>query len=235
MLRKFVLLAALLACGAALADEASVRKLVEAKLGNKVQSVTKTPYGGLYEVYVDKNLHYTDEKVSFIIYGVLIDTKTDRNVTEQRVRKLTALNVRELPPLSMAIKRVKGDGKRQLMVFSDPLCPFCRKLEAELDRINNVTIYVYPFPLEAKFPGSTNIMKSIWCSSDRAKAWEDWMLRALRPSGRMDCANPIEQLDSFATKLHIDTTPTMIFADGGILRQYAGANDIERFLNETPR
>jgi thiol:disulfide interchange protein DsbC len=232
MLKKIVLLFAFLMCGAAFADEASVKKLVEAKLGNKVQSVTKTPYGGLYEVYVDKNLHYTDEKVSFILYGVLVDTKTNLNVTEQRMRKLTALNMAQLPPLNMAIKRVKGNGKRELRVFSDPQCPFCRKLEAQLDRINNVTIYIYPFPLETKFPGSTNLAKSIWCSSDKAKAWEDWTLRALRPTGRTDCANPIEQIDAVATKLNIDTTPTLVFADGGVLKQYVSAEDIERFLND---
>lgn len=224
-----------LACGVAAADEASVKKLVEAKLGARVQSVVKTPYGGLYEVYVDKNLHYTDEKVSFLIYGVLIDTKTDRNVTEQRMRKLTALNVKDLPPLNMAIKRVKGDGKRQLMVFSDPMCPYCKKLEGELEKINNVTIYVFPYPIEAKFPGSTGIAKSIWCSADRAKAWDDWMLKALRPSGRTDCANPVEQIDAYAAKLNVDTTPTLVFADGGVLRQAVAARDIERFLNDTPR
>src|SRR3954464_789776 len=119
MLKNLVAVLALFACGIACADEASVRKLVEAKLGNKVQSVAKTAYGGLYEVYVDKTLHYTDEKVSFLIYGVLVDTKTNRNMTEQSLRKLTALNLAQLPPLSMAIKRVKGDGKRQLRVFSD--------------------------------------------------------------------------------------------------------------------
>ena len=234
MSKNLVLILMSLTCGVALADEASVKKLVEAKLGNAVQSVVKTPYGGLYEVYVDKNLHYTDEKVSFLIYGVLVDTKTDRNVTEQRMRKLTVLKVRDLPPLNMAIKRVKGDGKRQLMVFSDPQCPFCKKLEVELDKISNVTIYVFPFPLEAKFPGSVGLAKSIWCSTDRAKAWEDWMLRALRPSGRTDCANPVDQMDAFATKLNVDTTPTLVFADGGVLRQLVGAPDIERFLNETP-
>ena len=235
MLKKIAIFAMAVMCGAAAADEASVRKLVEAKLGNKVQSVARTPYGGLYEVYVDKNLHYTDEKVSFIIYGVLIDTKTDRNYTEQRMRKLTALNVAQLPPLDMAIKRVKGDGKRVLRVFSDPMCPYCRKLEAELDRINNVTIYIYPFPIEAKFPGTTVIAKSIWCSSDKGKAWEDWTLRALRPTGKTDCANPFDKIDDYATKLNIDTTPTLVFADGGVVRQYAGAMDIERFLNDTPK
>jgi thiol:disulfide interchange protein DsbC len=234
MFKKLVVGLALMACGAALADEASVRKLVEAKLGTRVQSVTRTPYGGLYEVYVDKTLHYTDEKVSFLIYGVLVDTKTNRNMTEQSMRRLTALNVAQLPPLTMAIKRVKGDGKRELRVFLDPLCPYCRKLEAELERVNNLTLYVYPFPLEAKFPGSTNIAKSIWCSSDKAKAWEDWMLHALRPSGRTDCANPIEQIDAAASKLNIDATPTLVFADGGVIRQFASAEVIERFLNDTP-
>lgn len=234
MFIKIILGLALIASGAARADEASVRKLVEAKLGNKVQSVSKTAYGGLYEVYVDKTMHYTDEKVSYILYGVLIDTKTNRNMTEQSVRKLTAIDMAQLPPLSMAIKRVKGDGKRQLRVFLDPMCPHCKKLEAELERINNLTLYVYPFPLEAKFPGSTAVAKSIWCSTDKAKAWEDWMLRALRPSGRIDCSNPFEQIDAAATKLNIDATPTLVFADGGIVKQYANAEAIERFLNETP-
>jgi thiol:disulfide interchange protein DsbC len=225
---------ALMVCGAALADEASVRKLVEAKLGTKVQSVTKTSYGGLYEVFVDKTLHYTDEKVSFLIYGVLVDTKTNRNMTEQSMRKLTALNVAQLPPVTMAIKRVKGDGKRQLRIFLDPMCPFCKKLEVEFERLNNVTLYVYPFPLEAKFPGSTNIAKSVWRSPDKAKAWEDWMLRALRPSAPTNCSNPFEQIEAAATKLNIDSTPTLVFADGGVIKQFASAEVIDRFLNDTP-
>jgi thiol:disulfide interchange protein DsbC len=234
MFRKLILTGALLACGVAFADEAGVRKLVEAKMGAKVQSVTKTPYGGLYEVYVDQKIHYTDEKVSFIIFGVMVDTKTNRNVTEQSVRKLTAVKLSELPPVSMAIKRVKGDGKRQLRVFLDPMCPFCKKLEAEFERLNNVTIYVYPYPLESKFPGSTNLAKSIWCSADRAKAWEDWMVRALRPSGPTNCSVPFEQIDTAATKLSIDSTPTVVFADGGIVRQFVAADALERLLNDTP-
>ena len=234
MLKKLIAGLALVACAAAHADEASVRKLVEAKMGMKVQSITKTPYGGLYEVYVDKNLHYTDEKVSFLIYGVLVDTKTNRNMTEQSMRKLTAVKMADLPPLSMALKRVKGDGKRQLRVFLDPMCPFCKKLEAEFERLNNVTLYVYPYPLEAKFPGSTNIAKSIWCSADKAKAWEDWMVRALRPSANTNCSNPFEQIDAAATKLNIDSTPTLVFADGGVVKQFVSAEVIERFLNDTP-
>jgi len=238
MLRKLFLFCLLLTCGAALADEASVRKILQDKFPqSKIQSVTKSPYGGLYEIYMDgitSGLHYTDEKVSFILFGVLIDPRTNKNVTEQRMRRLTALNVKDLPPLEMAIKRVKGDGKRRLMVFSDPMCPYCKKLEEELGRLNNVTIYVFPYAIESKFPGTTAIAKSIWCSPDRAKAWEDWMLRALSPAGRTDCKNPVEDMDKFATRLKVEATPTLVFADGGVIRQYIKAEDIERFLNDTP-
>jgi len=234
MLRALVLSFLMLACGAALADEAGVKKLVEAKTKLKVQSVTRTPYGGLYEVYTDGKIWYTDEKASFMIHGVLIDTKTSKNVTEQRFRKLTALNVKDLPPRDQAIRRVKGDGKRLMYVFSDPMCPYCKKLEEELSRLNNVSIYLFLYPIETKFPGSTAIAKSIWCSSDRAKAWEDWMLHALRPSGRTDCANPVDGMDKFAARLNIEATPTIIFADGGVLRQYARAEDLDRLLNDTP-
>jgi len=234
MLRRILLACLLCAASAALADEASVKKLVEAKLQSKVQSVTKTPYGGLYEVYANGRLHYTDEKVSFIIVGVLVDTRTNKNYTEQRFRKLTALNLKDLPPREMAIKRVKGNGKRVLYVFSDPMCPFCKKLEDEMTRLNDVSIYLFPYPIESKFPGSTRIAKSIWCSQDRAKAWEDWMLHALNPSGRTDCANPVDEIDKFATKLGIEATPAIVFADGGVVRQYARAEDIDRLLNETP-
>jgi thiol:disulfide interchange protein DsbC len=235
MLKKFVLLVAFFMCGAALADEASVRKLVEAKLGAKVQNVTKTPYGGLYEVSDDKSLYYTDENVSFMIYGMIIDTATNQNVTEQRMRKLAALDVKQLPPLDMAIKRVKGDGKRQLRVFSDPMCPFCKRLEAELEKVTDVTIYVYPFPLEAKFPGSTALAKSIWCSSDKAKAWEDWMLKAVRPTAKPECADPIAQIASFTSRFKFNATPTLVFADGAVVPQFLGAADIERLLNDTTK
>ena len=180
-------------------------------------------------------LYYTDENVSFMIYGMLIDTATNRNVTEQRLRKLAALDVTQLPPLDMAIKRVKGDGKRVIRVFSDPMCPFCKRLESELERINNVTIYVYPLALEAKFPGTTALAKSIWCSGDKGKAWEDWMLKAVRPSAKTDCANPIDQVYSFAAKLKINATPTLVFADGAVVPQLIGAADLERFLNDTPK
>jgi thiol:disulfide interchange protein DsbC len=235
MLRTILALWLAAACGAALADEAGVRKILETRFPQgKIESVAKTPYGGLYEVYMDGSIQYTDEKVSFMVCCALIDTATNRNVTEQRMRKLTALNMKEMPPVAMAIKRVKGDGKRQLFVFSDPLCPYCKRLEQELERINNVTVYVFLYPTERTFPGTTALSKSIWCSADRAKAWEDAMLKGQRPAAKGTCSNPIEQVAKIGGNLGITTTPTLVFADGAPLRGAVSAPDIDRLLNQTP-
>jgi thiol:disulfide interchange protein DsbC len=217
------------------ADEASVKKLIAAKFPQaKIDSVLKTTYGGLYEVYMDGRIHYTDEKMTFFLIGELIDTKTSLNVTEQRFRKLTALNMKELPPPDMAIKRVKGDGRRQLIVFSDPMCPFCRRIEQEFVKLNNVTIYVFPYPIEKKFPGTTELSKAIWCSPDRAKAWDDWMLKGVKPAAKATCATPIDDIDRIGGKMGIGVTPTVIFADGAPMNGMISAADMDRLMNQTP-
>lgn len=237
-MRRALLLALMSAAiGAAQADEAAVRKLVQGKFPQaKLESVTKTPYGGLYEVYMDGVIHYTDEKMTFFLVGQLIDPRTSANVTEQRMRKLKALNLKDLPPPEMAIVRVKGDGRRRLIVFSDPQCPYCRRLEQELRKLTNVTIYLFPYPLEARFPGSTELSKAIWCAPDKARAWDEWMLKGVKPSAKGSCATPFADLDRIGGKLGIELTPTLVFADGApMVGGEATAADIDRLMNQTPK
>ena len=223
-----------LACSLAFADEASVRKLMESKFPNaKISNVAKTPYGGLYEVHFDSEIVYTDEQVSFVLVGNLIDAKTNQNVTQQRLRKLTAINVKEIP-LDLSIRKVKGNGKRQLIVFSDPMCPHCQRLERELEKLNNLTVHVMLYPVESKFKGSTELSRQIWCSSDRGKAWDDWMLKKVAPVAKAGCKDPIARLEQVGAKLNINNTPTLIFADGGIIPGMVPAPQIEKFLAETP-
>ena len=236
MWRAVVWVTLLMVAGLAAADETVVKKLMAAKFPQaKIESVQKTTYGGLYEVYMDGRLHYTDEKMSFILIGELIDTKTSLNVTEQRFRKLTALNLKELPSLDLAIKRVKGDGSRQLIVFSDPMCPYCRRIEQEFAKLNNVTIYLFPYPIEKRFPGTTELSKAIWCAPDRGKAWDEWMQKGTRPSVKGSCVTPIEDIDKSGSKLGISITPTVIFADGAPMNGMVTATNLERLMSQTPR
>ena len=208
----------------AVADEADVRKGMEARLGTKVESVTKAGFLGLYEVYADGNIFYTDDKVTAIMVGAqLIDAKSMKNVTEERMRKLTAIKFNELP-LDRAIKQVRGDGKRVLATFEDPNCGYCKRLARDLQKLENITIYTFLLPILSE--DSVKKSKQIWCSADRAKAWNDWMIDGKTPSGREDCDTAaITRNQEFGRKLNITGTPTMFFGNG---ERVPGAMPLQR-------
>jgi thiol:disulfide interchange protein DsbC len=118
-----------------------------------------------------------------------------------------------------------------LYVFSDPLCPFCSQLEQELQKVSNVTIYTFLMPVEQMRPGSRQRSLEVWCSSDRTRAWEDWMLRQVQPRSRPTCSNPVDQVVKLSDKLGFQVTPTLIFADGAVLSGMVPAAQIEKFMN----
>lgn len=231
MLKKMLSLTLAMACASfAIADEADIRKAMESKLGTKVESVTKSGYLGLYEVFADGNIVYTDEKASVIIVGPLIDGKTMKNVTEERMRKLTAIRFNDLP-LDRAIKQVRGDGKRVLATFEDPNCGYCKRLAKEMLKLDNVTIYTFLLPILSE--DSVRKSRQIWCTSDRAKTWNDWMLDGKAPAGREDCdTSAITKNQEFGRKLNISGTPTLFFGDGERIPGAVPLARIEQKLNQ---
>ncbi len=176
-LMKIALLAVtLLATLGVNAQEAAIRKNLAARLPQleKIDEVSKTPMAGLFEVRVNgSEIFYTDAEANFLIQGNLIDTKQRRNLTEERVEKLLAINFDSLP-LKDAFTIVRGNGKRKMAVFSDPNCGFCKRIERDLLKVDNVTVYNFLYPLLG--PDSNEKSKNVWCAKDKAKVWSDWML-----------------------------------------------------------
>ena len=214
MLKKLLPLAVGLFCSAlVVADEAEIKKGMESRLGVKVESVAKSGYLGLYEVYADGNIFYTDEKMSAVIVsGQLIDAKTMKNVTDERMRKLTAIKFADLP-FDRAIKQVRGDGKRQIATFEDPNCGYCKRLAKDLQKLDNATVYTFLYPILSE--DSLRKSKQIWCSADRAKAWNEWMAEGKALTGKDSCdTTAISKNVDFGRDLKITGTPTIFFADG---------------------
>ena len=217
---------------AAMADEASLKKALEAAYPKfKVDKVTKTPYGGLYEVFMGGQIIYTDEKLSFLIAeGRLVDPKTKKDITGERLEELTRIDLARLP-LEQAIKVVKGNGSRKMVVFSDVDCPYCKRLERnELSNLTDVTVYTFLYPIEQLHPDAANKCKLIWCASNRVKAWEDWILRDQLPASAGNCEVPLEKVGQLARKIGITSTPTIIFADGKRMLGAQPYKEIERML-----
>jgi thiol:disulfide interchange protein DsbC len=236
---KSILFTALLTsaiASSAFADEASLRKAIEATYPQvKVDSVTKTAFGGLYEVFAGGQILYADDKLTFLITdGQLIDPKTKRNITGARLEELTKVDVATLP-LDQAIKVVKGNGSRKLYVFSDPDCPYCKRLEQnELINITDVTIYTFLYPLEQLHPDAGNKARAIWCAPDKAIAWQDWIDNGQLPKTTATCDTPIDKIADLGKKYNITSTPTLIFADGKRMLGAYPAKDIEKGMSGQP-
>lgn len=216
------------------ADEVSLKTAIQSAYPKvKVGSVIKTPYNGLYEVFLDSQIIYTDDKFSFFLAdGRLIDAKSRKDLTGERMEKLTRIDFDSLP-LEQAIKVVRGNGSRKLVVFSDPDCPYCKRLEQNgLKGLNNVTIYTLLYPLEGLHPDAGNKAKAIWCAPDKAKAWQDWVLNGQLPPGNVTCTTPVDKNLELGLKLGVNSTPTLYFADGKRLLGAYPAKEIENHLNE---
>ncbi|MDR1529210.1 MAG: DsbC family protein [Burkholderiales bacterium] len=204
-------------------EAAKVKALLEQKMPNApIRHVTKTSYlGGLYEVLVgNEQIIYTDAKVSYVLVGAIIDMSGTpaamTNLTENRLRELKRVDISKIP-VDYAFKRVKGDGKRVLHLFSDIDCPFCERIEETLRKIDNVTIYTYLLPLEGLHPDAARKSGLIWCAADKAKAWNEYYATKKLPDNKGDCETPIAKIQGLADSFGIHGTPGLIFADGTIV------------------
>jgi thiol:disulfide interchange protein DsbC len=232
---KLIAACALLAAAVSVfAQEAVIRKNLAERLPSfpKVDEVTKTPVPGLFEVRVGgTEIFYTDAEANYLVQGSLIDTRAKRNLTEERVAKLTEIDFDSLP-LKDAFTVVRGNGKRKVAVFEDPNCGYCKRFEADLQAVNNVTVYMFLYPILG--PGSTERSKNIWCSKDRAKAWTDWMVKntdTAAAAASCDSAALARNVE-FGKKHKITGTPTLIFADGNRVPGAIAAAQVEKFLAE---
>ena len=204
----------------ACANDAALRTAIEAKFPKaKIQSVNKLPDIELYELVIDGEIYYADPALKYLMDGNLIDMSTMSSITATRKREIEEQEMKRLAmpfddlPLQYAFKKVIGDGSRRMAYFADPNCGYCKRFDRDtLPKVDNVTIYMFMYPVITE--QSVPLSKSIWCSSDRAKAWDDYVIGGISPKAAPTCDTPIDKILSFGQEKRIRGTPTLFFADG---------------------
>jgi thiol:disulfide interchange protein DsbC len=210
-------------------NEKQIRTEIQKRLGTSanVRNVTPSPIPGLFEVQVNNEIFYTDSNAKYLIQGEMVELASGNNLTTKRQEDINRIKWSELPQ-AQAFKVVRGNGSRQIAVFSDPNCVYCKRLEKTLQQLDNVTIYNYLIPILSA--DSALKSKQIWCAADQQKVWNDWMLNNLGPSGKSDCANPIDKNLTLAKNYGINGTPTIFFTDGSRFPGAVQLADIEKKL-----
>jgi thiol:disulfide interchange protein DsbC len=205
-----------------------VQKLFAERFGNPpISGVRQTPYG-LYEVQLGMDLVYTDEKVTFVLDGTLIDAKTRRDITRERQDSLAQMPFDQLP-FELSFKQVRGDGSRKMAIFEDPNCGYCKQLRKSIESLDNVTIFTFPYPILS--PDSTQKVRNVWCASDRSAVWDAWMIQNKVPA-TLDCEVPIDQMVALGQKLMVRGTPGLFFADGSRVGGAIPKEEIEKRLQQ---
>jgi len=215
---------------AASAQEAAIRKNLAERLPQlpRIDEVSKTPVPGLYEIRVNENdIYYTDAQGNYLIQGSIIDVRQRRNLTEERVDKLTAISFDSLP-LKDAFTVVRGNGQRKVAVFADPNCGYCKRFERDLGKIDNVTIHTFLYPILSQ--DSTEKSKNIWCAKDKGKSWQDWMFDDQVPAAASCDTSALTRNLALGRKHKITGTPTLIFADGTRVPGALNTQQIEKLL-----
>ncbi len=196
----------------------------------KIDEITMTPMPGLFEVRIGMDLFYSDADGNFLIQGNLIDARHQRNLTEERSEKLLNISFDQLP-MKDAFTIVRGNGKRKIAIFEDPNCPYCKRFERDLQKVNDVTIYMFLYPILG--PDSNDKSRNLWCSKDRGAAWLDQMLRdKAAPQGSCDTSAVARNVE-FGRKHKITGTPTMILADGRRIPGAVPASEVEKLLAQS--
>jgi thiol:disulfide interchange protein DsbC len=198
----------------------ALRKALEAKFPQaKVGNIRRAQINGLFEATLDGDVVYTDPSGKFLFAGAMYEVATMTNLTEARVSELFGFKWDELP-LEKSIKMVKGKGTRRVAVFTDADCPFCKRIEQTFEEMDDITVYNFLMPIDSLHPDAGRKSKIIWCSADRLKSWQDFMLKGKLVEGKGDCANPVEELKALGQSKKVNGTPMMVLPDN---RSLAGA------------
>ncbi|MEY3992212.1 MAG: putative thiol:disulfide interchange protein DsbC precursor [Pseudomonadota bacterium] len=231
MLKKFACLLLIASALHVQAQENVIRKNLPERLPNlpSIDEVSKTPMPGLFEVRIGSDVFYTDAQANFILQGSLFDVRQRRNLTEERVEKLSAIPFEQLP-LKNAFTQVHGNGKRKLVVFADPNCGYCKRFEKDLQNLQDVTIYHLLYPILGE--DSKAKSRNIWCAKDRVKTWNDWMLRGVTPPATQCDTAAIDANVEFGKKHRISGTPTLILTDGSRIAGAVPATQVDKMLND---
>lgn len=193
----------------------------------KIENVAVTEVKGIYSASMDGQVIYVSEDAEHVMLGPMLRLKDQKNLTKDLAMKQNPVDWKALP-LQDAIKTVRGTGKRQLAVFSDPNCPYCKRLEEDLKKLKDVTIYTFIFPIK---PQSVAVSKDVWCSENRAYAWQNLMEKGQQPK-KKSCDHPIERNLALGKKLGLNGTPALIFANGWKVMGALSVGEIETILKQ---
>lgn len=123
--------------------------------------------------------------------------------------------------------RIAGTGARPVHIFISVDCSFCRQLEPELARVDNVKVHYHLLPGHSA--GAREDSRKVWCAADQASAWSTFARGGAVATAQCDDA-ALDRNRALALQLGLDRTPATVLADGRVLTGALSTEMLEREL-----
>lgn len=231
-------------------DQKVLATLQRAYPQNRIRLARETAVPGFYEVILGEGVSYvfvTPETLKnldqiskknrdqyfrhWLFGGVFYDMESQTDLTAPIKKLAQMIDVQKLP-IKNAITREKGSASNTLYVFTDPRCPFCKKLETEIAQLDNVRIHTFLTPLTSLHPDAKEVSARILCAQNQVQAFEEVMLRDKEPNNEAKCQTTLTENEKLMTELGIKGTPTLFFENGERVTGFLSAQAIkEKFEN----
>ena len=217
---------------AATTEEAELKAYLEKTYHNTpIAEVKHSPVPGIFQVTMGRTVAFADKSGRYFIFGPMFDMKEQVDLTAEARNNLSRAKWDSLP-LELAFKVVKGDGSRKFAVFTDPDCPFCKRFEQELMKLDNYTMHVFLSPIASLHPNAKEKAESVWCSKDRAQAWTAMMVEGVTPPVAT-CDNPLEKIERLSREIGVSGTPSLVRDDGTFKAGYMPVAAMDAWLNDS--
>lgn len=179
---------------------------------------TATPVEGVWQVKLNNGFVYLLQDGQYALLGDLIDLKTGQNVTEQARGALTRKAMDRFSDDQLVVYQPTGETKATLNVFTDTACPYCRKLHSELPQLlaAGIRVRYFPYPRGGKTGPAYQVMRSVWCASDRNQAMDDAKKdrNSGLPAGDCALADAVDRGYETGNEIGVTGTPTLYRENG---------------------
>ena len=205
-------------------EDVIAKSIIAQYPSTKIDSIQESPMEGIYEIVMGKNIAYTNSEGRYFLFGHLFDMQTQTDITADNKKSYAKIEWDSLN-LENALVFKNGNGSKKLAMVTDIDCGYCRMLEQELSKLDDVTIYKFLTPIQGGYTQSV----SIWCAADRNSAYLGRILEG-RPVPEKTCKNPVDDNLQWFESRQLAGTPVLIKPDGEMFQGYAQLTEIEGWL-----
>ena len=202
----------------------------------KIVDIKVTPLKSMWEIDIESNNRkgpiYLDFTKKYIITGQIIEIKSKRNLSREREEELNKIDVSKIP-LGDAIVMGSKNAKKRVIVFTDPDCPFCAKLHAEMKKIvaerKDVAFFIKMFPLPIHKEAAEK-SKAIVCEKSLALLEAAFDKKTIaKPKCK---TSAIDANIKLGRTLGITGTPALVMPDGRVASGYRDANALKALIDK---